>query len=258
MKRAWQRYLVAGAVAYAVFLALTVPAERIYAMFGDKLKDVKLWEVSGTLWNGRAAVAQIGPRRLENVEWHVQPWALLMGRAQAATTFRTEQGPAEMVIGRGLGGAWHLRDVRMRLPAGVLEPVFRLGPGQLGGRVDLALDELSFRPGEITAAEGKVTWADAAIVAPWPTPLGGLELAVEPDNGNYRGALRDRGGMLNAQGVLTLKPDGTYQFTATLAPRDARRAPQLQNGLQILGVPQPDGRYKISTGGRLPLPAKVG
>lgn len=258
MKPSWKRYLLVGAGAYVLFLGLTIPAERIYAMSRDKLKDVKLWEVSGTVWNGRAAVAQLGPRRLEQVEWHVQPWALLLGRAQVAATFRTEQGPAKMVIGRGWGGAWHLRDVRMRLPAGVLEPVFRLGPGQLGGRVDLVLNELSFRPGEITAADGTLVWADAAIVTPWPTPLGKLELAVESDNGGYRGSLQDRGGVLNAQGAFTLKADGNYQFTATLGPRDARSAPQLRNGLQLLGVPQPDGRYKISTGGKLPLPAKGG
>ena len=74
-------YILTGVAAYLVFLLTAVPASLVVNQFADSL-PVKISNVSGTLWNGRAGSVDTGRDLiLKNLHWSFLPWRLLLASA---------------------------------------------------------------------------------------------------------------------------------------------------------------------------------
>ncbi|MEK7322872.1 MAG: type II secretion system protein N [Pseudomonadota bacterium] len=245
-------YFGLGLVMYAVFLAATLPAPWAYHWAQTRLGGVALSGLSGTLWNGRALTAQLGPTRLEKFHWSLNPWVLLRGRLGADLEFDYRGEPAALAVSRGFGERWHFSDVALRLPARTLESWLRLPSAELGGALDLRFDKLVIDQSRITAAQGLMTWDKAAVVRPVAADLGGFTVTLDNEDEGIKGVLKDQGGAVQADGVLSLKPDGNYDFTGSLVSGDPRQ-PAIAQGLQLFGQPGGDGRVKLSIQGTLPL-----
>lgn len=247
--KAGLRYLLLGVTLYVVFMLLMVPAAWLYNHgLQSRLGGVALYGIQGTVWQGRAAVLRSGGMQLENVHWHLHPWSLLWGRGEAALAFDYQTAPGRLVAARSLSGDWYARDVDVELPAGQLAPMLRMPGAELGGRLLLHLNTLTVKQGKVTAAEGSLLWEKAALRQPLAVELGSFAITLQTTGQGVSGVLIDRGGAVQAQGLLKLQPDGQYQITATFAARD----PKLGQGLRLFGTPGPDGRVNYSTTGRLP------
>lgn len=251
MKRVFA-YLGLGLVLYAVFLLGTLPAPWAYAWGKPYLGNVNLYGLSGSVWDGRAVSAQVGQTRLEKLHWTLRPALLLRGRLGAALEFDYRAQPGALKAARAWDGQWYFTDVSLRFPARDIEPLLRLPATELGGRVDVQLDELVLAQGRISAAQGVLSWEEAAVVKPVAADLGGFSLTLETADEGVKGVLKDQGGAVQADGLLNLKPDGSYDFTATLASGDPRQ-PAIAQGLQLFGQPGADGRVKVNNKGTLPL-----
>lgn len=245
-------YLGLGLVMYAVFLVATLPAPWAYQWAQSRLSGVALSGLTGTLWNGRALTAQMGQNRVEKLHWSLNPWALLRGRLGADLEFDYRGEPAALSVSRGFGERWHFSDVALRLSARTLESWLRLPSAELGGVLDLRLDKLVLDQGRITAAQGVVAWDQAAVVRPVAAELGGFTVTFDNAEEGVKGVLKDQGGAVQADGVLSLKPDGNYDFTGSVVSGDPRQ-PAIAQGLQLFGQPGADGRVKLGTQGMLPL-----
>ena len=251
MKRA-VKYVLLGVVMYVVFLAGTLPAPWVYSRWlQPRLGSVSLYGVHGTLWDGRAALVKAGNLQLGNLHWVLRPLSLLWGRAEVALQFRYAESPGSMVLGRSLTGAWHADDVNLELPAAQLTPLLRLPGAELGGHVAVQLSALTVEGGRVTAATGSVAWEKAALRKPVAVNLGAFAIDLKTTEDGVDGTLLDRGGAVQAQGLLKLNADGKYQLTATFASRDPQQ-PLIGQGLRLFGNPGPDGRVKYSTSGVVP------
>lgn len=244
-------YAVFGLLMYGVFLVAGLPAAWAYTWGKERLGDITLTGISGTLWDGRARGAQLGQFRVEKLRWDVRPWTLLLGRLGVGMEFNYESQPARLTASRHLGGALSLRDVELLLPARSLQGLLRLPGVELGGEVDVDLARVGIEQGRIAAAEGGLSWNRAAVVRPVVAQLGGFTVTLETVEGEIKGVLRDQGEAVQAEGLFTMKGDGNYQFTASLVSRDPRQ-PAIAQGLRLFGEPGPDGRVKINAQGVLP------
>ena len=103
----------------------------------------------------------------------------------------------------------------------------------------------------MTAVTGSVSWEKAAVRRPVAAELGTFAIDLATTDKGVNGTLLDRGGAVQAQGLLKLGDDGRYQLTATFASRDPQQ-PLIKQGLQLFGTPGPDGRVKYSAAGVLP------
>jgi hypothetical protein len=243
------RYVALGVVLYALFVLLMVPASWLYGHgLQSRLGGVTLYGVKGTLWSGRAAALRAPAVQVDNLRWRLHPWTLLWGRAEAALNFDYQNAPGTLVAARSLSGNWYARDVDLELPATQLMPMLRMPGAELGGRLMLHLDSLTVKQGQVTAAEGTLTWEKAALRQPLAVALGSFVITLQTTAQGVNGVLIDRGGAIQAQGVFKLQPDGQYQVTATFTSRD----PKLAQGLRLFGSPGPDGRVNYSATGRLP------
>lgn len=251
MKRALT-WIAAGVALYAVALLATLPAGWGYhwakAVLGDA---AALSGLGGSVWDGSARRAQLGPFALERLHWELRPWALLLGRVDVALEFRYAGQPGRLALSRWPGGTLVARDVELLLPASDFQSLLRLPGAELGGAVAVALERLVVEHGRITAAAGRVGWERAAVLRPVPAQLGGFTLELENADDGVKGVLRDQGEAVQAEGLFTMANDGKYRFTASFASRDPRQ-PAIAQGLQLFGQPGADGRVRVDSQGVLP------
>jgi len=251
--RPYLRYGLTGVGAFILFLIVLAPAARVYPVIAEKRPlPVHLYALGGTVWHGRADVATAGDLRLEDLSWRMRPFALVLGRLETRLTFELAGHPLQGTVGRRFGGPLYLHDVSARLPLSQIEPMFTRASMGLEGEIALELDEAEVVDHAISVLRGRFTVSNATIGAPLNLTLGSYVMDLTSEGGIVRGVLSDGGGPLRLEGVVTLKPDGSYQLTAQFAARDANR-PELIQALNMVGTPGPGGTVTVSRTGRLPL-----
>lgn len=251
--RPFLRYGLAGLAAFVLFLIVLAPAARVYPVVAKQRPlPVHLYALGGTVWHGHADVATAGDLRLEDFSWWIRPFALALGRLETRLAFELAGHRLQGTVGRRLGGPVYLHDVSARLPLSQIEPLFTRAAMGLEGEIALELDEAEVVDHAISVLRGRFTVSNAAVGAPLNLPLGSYTMDLTSEAGTVRGVLRDGGGPLRLEGVVTLKPDGSYQLTAQFTARDARR-PELIQALNMVGTPGPGGTVTVTRTGRLPL-----
>jgi general secretion pathway protein N len=244
-------YSALALVSYLVFVAVQTPADRLYGLVKDKL-PVKLYQVDGSIWQGRATLATVGPRaeRLESLKWELQPAALLLGRAQAAVNFNYDERNVVATLGRSISG-YFLNDVNASLSASTVEKFSQQLAFGLQGIFNIELESLSLAAGELNDVEGKLFWRDAGMELN-NTSFGNFEAVLTTVDGVINGVVRDLDGPMKVNGTLVLQPTGEYVFAGTIELRDQQRN-DLRQGLRFIGTPNPKGIYTIKHQGQLPL-----
>jgi general secretion pathway protein N len=248
--------VVFGLLVYLVALVLTFPAERAYAHWkasAHASRALALSGISGSVWSGKAAMALIQGQQLKDVEWTLRPWSLLSGRVGLKWRFQLpesqgEGGFAQAETGLGLDGSINVEQMEARLPAAWLAAVANAAVVRPSGSVSVNLTGLRWDGKSLTSAEGKVAWHGAGVNIFKPVELGDLSLSLETTDEVVKGVVSDGGGPLSLDGLLTLTPDGRYDFNGSLA---ARNAPELENALRSMGRPGADGRIKLNRVGTL-------
>lgn len=261
--RSW-RYIGFALLAYLLFLCVTLPAERGYSLIKEKVAPLSLYQIHGSVWSGSAGMAVTGTRQMQNIHWTLHPWMLLLGRVEVSVSFNETSNEAsrhtQAVLGRTLGGTIYLADVKTQLPPTVLENALNIPGSGLDGAVDVALSDVKFTNEKLTALDGTLSWNNAGLFVTRTSPktkLGSFVMTLTTksgSNGNeINGVLKDNpSSPLRADGILRIKPDGTYQFTGSLALRDASRADLVQ-ALHLFGSPGPGGKIPLSAAGTVPV-----
>lgn len=245
-------YALFALLAYAVFLAITFPADRAYAMLRSRMPpNVHLYQVHGSVWDGGAGAAQIGRYRLAPVHWEYRPAGLLSGRVDIKVSFDSGPSRASGVIGVYRDGDIRLSDVDVDTPAAELVKLLRVPIVQLKGDISAKLAGLTVEDRRLASLDGTITWAGAQVTRPRNFVLGGLQADFKTDKGVVKGTLRDKGGPLQLQGLVTVKPDGTYRVNADLENRDPNQA-DLTRFLRQIGRPGPGGKVTVSYSGKMP------
>lgn len=251
MKKKRFLYGALALVSYLIFVVALTPADRLYGLVKDKL-PLALYQLDGSVWQGRAAVATAGnpPQRLESLKWELQPAALLLGRAEAAVSFKYDSRNVAAVVGRDPGGLF-LRELKGSLAAKTMEtfaPQLAFG---LSGLFQIDFEEVALDGAQLRSAEGTIRWRDAGIELN-NTSFGNFELVLTTTDGVINGAVRDIDGPLKVNGTLQLQPSGEYLFAGTVALRDQQRN-DLRQGLRFVGKPDSKGAYTVKHQGQLPI-----
>ncbi len=246
------RYLLIGLLAYVAFLIVQFPADRAYAWWkagpGAQQKVV-LTGLSGSVWQGSARQALIGDQRLQGLEWHFKPWTVLLGKLALDYELRLHDGFMRGSVAADPQGAVDVTALEAKLPLAQLSlpAIAALRPS---GMVNLNLRDVDWNGEALLSAQGRVVWTDAGISLLQPLQFGDLALTLETRDDGVVGELSDAGGPLQAEGLLTLKADGSYQFTGRFKAREGAQSP-LGRALSALGRPGADGKIPVNRTGRL-------
>lgn len=244
-----------GVAAFLIFLIMLFPADRAYSLMKDNL-PVVLYDISGTVWSGRAGAAVLEKRVMRALNWSVRPWAVLLGRLDLDITFDSGDIKGDGTVGFSLAKKVRFADVHAQVPPSELQSLLapKLPPlVQLKGSVVLdaekiIIDQTTHRAEHV---KGTLLWRDASISG-FKEPLGAFRVLFDTIDDTVVGIIGSEGsdGPVIAEGKVTLDKDGKYDVNIQLAARDRSRQ-DISQALSFLGQAGADGKVTIMQKGTL-------
>jgi len=230
------------ALGVGVYLAIAIvsfPASVAERWFAPDA--LQLAGVEGTVWRGRAAHGAVSGFGFANLEWQLDPVALVTGRldvtaetdfAGGAASARLEASGSRLVLTE-VEAVVNLLAFRALLPL-----------GEVRGDASLALERLELVDGWPVAVQGEIAISGLAMppIVPMPDvtriPLGNYVAQFTPSGepGTISALIRDQGGPLELTGHLTLTADRNYILDTLIRPR-ADAPSVLVQGLELVTAP---------------------
>ncbi len=232
----------------AAIVVVMLPARLVVEHALPANAPVRLEDVSGTVWKGRAGRVIRNGNDLGALGWRVHPRALLAGAIDADVILDGPSYTGKGRVSRAHDGVIRLTDVDASFPASRLEPMLDIPALNLLGQVDVRLDTLQLQNNVPTALQGRAAWRDAAVSGADQASFGTIVASFGPQAGGFGGTVADEGGPLEVRGQFKTTLLG-YEAHATLRPRDDN--PQVARALRHIGQPQADGSVEFRVSGGL-------
>jgi general secretion pathway protein N len=248
VQRAW--WLIAlGIAVYLLILVTTFPAARITGMLEERVPELSVHAVSGSIFSGQARRVVWQDLDLGPVHWYFRPVALLSGSIEYRAELTHPANHGQLTAGMSLGGSVYVQDLELVvLPDRVVNHYSPLAV-TTSGEVLLAFEEIDLADIFSRATTGRVAWRDAAILEPVNMVLGQLELGVQGRADELVGKVIE-GGELGAAGEVSLSRDSRYRISLLLQPAYGVDAATLDL-LEEAGRLQANGNYLIEQSGQL-------
>jgi general secretion pathway protein N len=248
VKRIW-RLVALGVGAYLLVLVTTFPAARVSGMLEDRVADLSLNGVSGSVFSGQAAQVVYQGLDLGPVRWRFSPLALLLGRIEYRIELAHRDNQGQLNLGKTLTGRTYIHDLDIKLLPDRLINHYSPVSVDTSGTLHLAFE--IFDPGADYSGEveGRLEWQDAVILDPVSLVLGQMQLDVVVEDGELVGRVVN-GGALGASGELALTAANAYRVHVLLRPGNDI-SPETLDMLGLSAQRQPNGEYRIDTSGEL-------
>ena len=248
MQRVW-RLLALGVAAYLLILITTFPAARVTGMLEERVPDLSVQAVSGSVFSGQAGRVIWQDLDLGPVHWHFRPVALLLGSVEYRAELTHPANHGQLTAGVSLTGRVYAQDLELVvLPDRVLN---HYSPVEVttSGELLLAFEEIDLADMFSNTTTGRIAWRDAVILEPVNMVLGQLELGVQGSAEALVGEVIE-GGELGASGKVSLSRDSRYRIELLLQPGVDVSAATLDM-LEDTARMQPNGDYLIEQSGQL-------
>ncbi len=240
-----------GALVLAVAVLLWfLPARWALPWIEPQLHGLRLQQVQGTLWDGRAdQVVAADGRALGQLQWQLSHRALL-GQAQLQLQFEGPQLAFSGGIRRLSNGRAEAREVNVRAQLAALDRHVASPLGQPRGELQLTIDHALLQGGWPMQLVAQAQWPHAGMhTVDGDVALGNLQIQAQAQDGVVQAQLHDDGhGPLHVDGTLRLSPLG-WRLDATLRARQTD--PVLRRWLARLGQPAADGSVHVQRSGGL-------
>jgi len=247
------KYILYGTLFYLLFLFVTLPADISYAYWkkhwGDR-DPIVLSGIEGSVWSGSVAQAMIKGQRVQQMQWHLKPFSLLLGKVEADVEFTVPDGFGKGRVGYSFFSGAYANDVEAWIPLPVVARFVNLAALRPGGKLNINLQDFAYDKGIIKQANGTLAWLDAEVSFFQPVALGNFQLDLSNSDEGVVGNLKDKGGPLQAQAKLSLNHKGDYSVDGEVILRDKSRN-DLQQALQAMGRPNAKGAIPLKQKGNL-------
>lgn len=243
---------VLGVVAYLLFLLPSLPAAQAWRLLEGQV-PARVFGLGGTIWDGQAAVVIQGNRRLEAVQWDLQPSRLLLGELGANVRARLPGGRIRTDAVVSPGG-FTARDLRLEMPAADLVKWAGMTqlPVRVDGQFDALMRELEVEGKLLQRADGLVSWNNAVVrFGSAPLPLGNMALRLEPATGGTNGTLSNDGSPIDIGGTLRLSPDGRFVMDLAVQVVGEVDDAKTLTAMKLLGIPADGSKVNARLTGAL-------
>ena len=245
MKRS--QLLFVAILCFVIGLIAKLPAAVAFNWFAPDSLQTR--GISGSIWNGRIAAAEVSGMNIGPIEWRAKPWSLITGAFRADVSAELPGGFAEGDIAVGPSR------VRARSLQGAiaLAPVTRfsaIGPSE--GTARASFDELVLENGWAVTATGELSIIDLKYPPVGTAPLGGYRLAFRDDtDGEVIADLTDmQTAPYSLEGVLRLGADRSYSLGGDIAAKPGVDV-AYSRGLNFLGPADGNGNRRLEFDGTL-------
>jgi general secretion pathway protein N len=234
----------------AAVLLWFLPARWVMPWVEPQLHGLRLLQVQGSVWDGRAAdVVTADGQVLGRVQWRLSRRALL-GRLQLQLSFNGPQGVFSGTMQRLPGDRVAVHDASMLVELATLDLHAASPWGQPRGELQLTVDQALLQGGWPLQLQAHAQWRQAVMrTRQGDATLGELQMHMQAQGGVIQAYMRDDGsGPLQVDGQLQLTPLG-WRLDATARPRQTD--PSLLHWLAALGPVSADGSVHIHRSGGL-------
>jgi general secretion pathway protein N len=251
-RRVWRWIALgfAGLLLYAILLLVFMPAEYFARIVNALNNDIALQQASGTLWQGRALLAnkRAGAAQIGQIRWNIHTWQLLGGALVADLEF--SGGGME---GRGTIQAGLRRYLLQGVSATASAPTLsRFYPAAnlagLSGRLQLTADTLEIGQNDVRGS-AELIWSDAASRLVPVEKIGTYRLQMTGQGKQVAFVISTVQGVLRigGKGEWRLFEDGMLRLSGDISPTSAQ--PSLEPLLNSIGPVRPDGAraFKFET-----------
>lgn len=244
--------LLALLLTAALAVALTLPAAVAWGWWGERVPDVRLQGVNGTIWDGGATRVSVRGQVLGELHWQWSPWQVLAGKPRLRVQI---EGPGLKFAGellRSDASQLAIEHLNVETEAGWLAPALAIPELEPTGllvthdaSVVLAMTGLP------QTLDARIEWRDAGVRGQVVARLGTLVIEARGADGRIDAKVHDVGdGDVDIQGTATLE-QGRYRSEVILLPR-VDQGPVIE-ALQWVGQPREQGGRLLIVEGTLTL-----
>lgn len=250
-------YLIIGTVTLLTGLLLQAPAPLLYHWLKpkDAPQSVELRGLQGTLLAGKAStVAVSGRPAVQNLQWSLQPWWLLLANASAQVRAEADQTLIESQLSLWPGQRVNISALNF---SGSIKALLAAA-GQpylpLDGMVRIADASVGLKQGWPQSAGGLVQVQGLAwTLAASPINLGDFDATLSEGEQGIEASIVSVSGPLELKGQAKLGKDQSYQLELSYRPRP-EATPVLRNLLSSNGAPDASGWYHLRQQRQAPPP----
>jgi len=245
-------YLITGNTDFVVFLIANTPAAFIVDTVKDKIPQVKIQNVSGSLWQGHAQKITVQSKYiLKNVNWSVCASHLLM--AEACVEFDASYND-NLVSGQltvDSNKTLTANNLRTRISAQELGKLAALPMGEIAGDIYLDIATLSLKQGGLPTAEGVIKWNKASVTVAETADLGDIIVTLTQSEENpLNASISNKGGQLAISGQASADDKTNYNINIKLTQNN-KASKNLKDTLSLFAKAQKNGSFILTNKGNL-------
>jgi len=238
--------ILAGLLTLLIGLLVMVPARVAYHFVAPP--GIAVAGIQGSVWHGAAREASAGGVYLRDLQWQLQPLAVLTGKLAYTVSAKPVSGFIDSRISIGLSGVATLTDLNASLPLSLFAGPLRIRG--LSGSASLNFERIEITDGTASAADGVMQVANLIVPIVDRNSLGGYKAEFFTQNNGVTASVEDTDGVVDLAGSLQLLPDRSYQFIAQVVVKP-QTPPSVQQQLKFLPPPNERGQQEIRLEGVL-------
>jgi general secretion pathway protein N len=224
--KTWQ-WIVFVLVSYLLFLVMYIPADLVADQVNKQSnQQVKMMQVTGTLFDGKAGVVEANGFRVNNVEWSLKPLSLLLLKAQLELKGGAIRNSEQIYIDANASlkllspKQFSLHDSRVFVPAKAVLSQFRLPVAvTANGRFRVDIETLEMTP-TCTVLAGRGAWLNAEVDTPQQAVnLGSFDADLSCSEGNLSVNINP-GNNLQLTGSIVVDKTGSYSINGQFLPNE--------------------------------------
>ena len=240
-------------LSYVFFLVVNIPASRVLNFLQKQGSlPVSFYGIEGSIWRGHADSLVIpGNQKLENLDWSINPFALLLGRLSTDIKATIQKQPLSGQVSKHFfGGDLFIYDATSKLPAKTVQTIIDLPIGEMGGDIEIFIDKAHLKADLMPLVEARIFWQHAKLTLGQTINMGQINITVIPNEAHQTIVnLSNNGGDLSLNGEASIGTDHSYVLNIGLKPKDATG--DVAQSLNLFAQRQSDGSYKVKQNGNL-------
>lgn len=249
-----KRYIILLAIgSYLLFTLSMVPASKVLSLANSiSPLPVKIYGVSGNLWNGRAQqVVAPGQPAIDNLQWSINPLGLLLVRIDTNFNASIKNQNITGKLSVNALGQLQGSDIRARIDGAVMQQLLRLPMGELGGVFNFNVNSVELQQAALPILDASLSWKNARLTLMDTVNLGNIDLLISPqDDGRMLASISNKQGDLQLSGDATVDASKNYSIDLRMTPQP-NTARNIIQSLGMFARRQADGSYLLSRKGNL-------
>ena len=245
-------YLITGILALTLFLIINIPAALVINALKDKIPEIKIQNVSGTLWQGSAQQVTVQSKHVfKNVDWSICLSYLLIAEACVEFDAIYNKNPLSGQLNVDLNKNIQAKNIKTTMSAQALGQMITLPMGEIAGDISVDLSELNWRQGDIPSANGVIKWNRASITIAETAQLGDVTISLtESEENPINAQISNQGGQLSIGGLASVSTETDYSLDLNFTP-NKKASKNLKDSLSLFARPQANGSFVLKNSGNL-------